>query len=162
MLWVGTNMAKKYVARFASSCSRRNFLETIALGAAGGLVLSACLNNGANLPSATTTACGTSTCIDLTDTANAALAQTGGSMVLDSSGDTIIVVRVSDTQVIALSAVCTHAGCLVDYNASAQRLDCNCHGSEFGEDGRVLRGPASRPLRVYQASLANNLITIAV
>ncbi len=82
-------------------------------------------------------------------------------MSIDASNDTIIIVRVSDTQVIALSAICTHAGCIVDYNASAQRIDCNCHGSEFGEDGHVIRGPARQPLRVYQATLANNIITIA-
>ncbi len=152
-------MSTKSLAVISATCSRRAFLETLGLATGGFVMLSACVS-GANLPSATTTACGSSTCIDLSDMANAALAQTGGAMAFDSSSDTIIVVRVSTTEVIALSAICTHAGCIVDYNASAQRIDCNCHGSEFGQDGHVIRGPAGSPLRSYTATLANNIITV--
>jgi Rieske Fe-S protein len=48
----------------------------------------------------------------------------------------------------------------VDYSASQQQLDCPCHGSQFSTAGQVLHGPASRPLRVYAATLAGNIITI--
>ncbi|HEX3758284.1 MAG TPA: Rieske 2Fe-2S domain-containing protein, partial [Kofleriaceae bacterium] len=73
----------------------------------------------------------------------------------------IMVIRVSDTQVTALSAICTHAGCSMDFNAGQQLLDCPCHGSQFSTDGQVLRGPAGRALRVYSATLAGNMITVS-
>jgi Rieske Fe-S protein len=47
----------------------------------------------------------------------------------------------------ALSLVCTHLGCTV--NVTPDGLSCPCHGSSFDRTGRVLRGPADRPLREY-------------
>ncbi len=49
----------------------------------------------------------------------------------------------------AASIVCTHRGSEVHYNAADHRLDCPSHGSQFGPDGRVLHGPATRPLASY-------------
>ncbi|MGI5141759.1 MULTISPECIES: FAD-dependent oxidoreductase [unclassified Streptomyces] len=46
----------------------------------------------------------------------------------------------------ALSARCTHLGCLVAFSRAEQAWECPCHGSRFGLDGRVLQGPATRPL----------------
>ncbi len=46
----------------------------------------------------------------------------------------------------AVSARCTHLGCLVAFNAAERAWECPCHGSRFGTDGTVLQGPAVRPL----------------
>lgn len=46
-----------------------------------------------------------------------------------------------------LSAVCTHLGCIVAWNAAEQSWDCPCHGSRFDRaDGQVLNGPANTAL----------------
>lgn len=46
----------------------------------------------------------------------------------------------------ALSAVCTHMGGIVAWNAAEKSWDCPCHGSRFDVRGRVLNGPACRDL----------------
>jgi nitrite reductase/ring-hydroxylating ferredoxin subunit len=52
----------------------------------------------------------------------------------------------------AVSAVCTHLGCIVAQGAEG--FACPCHGSRFAPDGKVIQGPAPSPLRWYELSLA--------
>jgi nitrite reductase/ring-hydroxylating ferredoxin subunit len=47
----------------------------------------------------------------------------------------------------ALSARCTHMGCLVGFNNAERVWECPCHGSRFATDGAIVQGPATRPLQ---------------
>jgi glycine/D-amino acid oxidase-like deaminating enzyme/nitrite reductase/ring-hydroxylating ferredoxin subunit len=51
-----------------------------------------------------------------------------------------------------LSAVCTHAGCILRWNSLERCWDCPCHGSHFDVDGAVLNGPAIAPLPAVASS----------
>jgi glycine/D-amino acid oxidase-like deaminating enzyme/nitrite reductase/ring-hydroxylating ferredoxin subunit len=51
------------------------------------------------------------------------------------------------------SAVCTHVGCPVRWNALERCWDCPCHGSQFAPDGKVLNGPAISPLAPLERDL---------
>ncbi len=49
----------------------------------------------------------------------------------------------------ALSAICTHLGCITQWNPSLDLIACPCHGSRFAKDGAVEHGPAPRPLEHF-------------
>jgi cytochrome b6-f complex iron-sulfur subunit len=55
----------------------------------------------------------------------------------------------------ALSAVCTHLGCITRYQPDRNIIACPCHGSQFTLTGEVVAGPAPRPLRWLQLSLSD-------
>jgi nitrite reductase/ring-hydroxylating ferredoxin subunit len=62
----------------------------------------------------------------------------------------ILVNRAPDGRFHALSAECSHAGCVVEsYDELEQGLRCPCHGSLYGFDGAVIQGPAARSLASY-------------
>ena len=52
----------------------------------------------------------------------------GAAVVSASNGADYLVVHTGDMQAAAFTAVCTHAHCLVGYDAGARRLVCPCHG----------------------------------
>ena len=57
------------------------------------------------------------------------------------------VYRAPDDQLVVYNARCTHLGCLLTFQPSAQTFFCPCHGGVFGlRDGQVLDGPPPRPL----------------
>jgi cytochrome b6-f complex iron-sulfur subunit len=69
---------------------------------------------------------------------------TVGSVTLDPRFG-IFVVRAQEG-FYALSAVCTHLGCLSTWKADAGVIACPCHGSTFRRDGTTIAGPAPAPL----------------
>lgn len=98
---------------------------------------------------------------------SAALKQVGGTQevkdpaVLKALGtdhngfgnEAILLARVSEDEVAANTALCTHMLCANSYNANQKRLECPCHGSQFALDGQVLVGPANRPLLNFKATI---------
>ncbi len=69
----------------------------------------------------------------------------------------ILINRLENDELIALSAECTHASCAVrTYNDQAGAHICPCHGSRFGIDGARLSGPAPFALDRYPISLREN------
>lgn len=66
--------------------------------------------------------------------------------VITRAGEHIAVIRNRDGTIHAMSAVCTHLGCVLGWNETDRTFDCPCHGSRFDEHGEVLFGPATAPL----------------
>ena len=53
----------------------------------------------------------------------------------------------------AVSAVCTHLGCITAWHPERELIECPCHGSKFKDDGTKVAGPAPRPLPHFAVSL---------
>ena len=58
-----------------------------------------------------------------------------------------------DGEIIALSLTCTHLGCTVEAQEKGDGLACPCHGSRYDAEGKVLQGPAQKPLRKLRVEL---------
>jgi glycine/D-amino acid oxidase-like deaminating enzyme/nitrite reductase/ring-hydroxylating ferredoxin subunit len=66
----------------------------------------------------------------------------GEGAVLKIDGRNVAAHRDESGALHAVSAVCTHMGCLVGWNEIDRSWDCPCHGSRFACDGEVIHGPA--------------------
>ena len=69
-----------------------------------------------------------------------------------------VVIGLDSNGVYAMSAICTHAGCVLDDNAQtiSAGLSCPCHGSTFDGNGKVTQGPARTALQHYQVTIASD------
>lgn len=75
------------------------------------------------------------------------------------------IVRGKDESVTAFSPWCTHLGCAYHWEPrSGQKAGgcfvCPCHGSTFDANGKVLQGPALRPLDRYQTKMQRNRLWV--
>ncbi|MDG5820140.1 FAD-dependent oxidoreductase [Natronococcus sp. A-GB7] len=70
----------------------------------------------------------------------------GEAKIVRKGGKPIACARDENGEVHAVSAVCTHMYCLVEWNDAEESWDCPCHGSRFDPDGEVLEGPANEDL----------------
>ncbi len=92
------------------------------------------------------------------------LATPGGMIAAQPQGSRkpLIVMRLEGERFRVLSSRCPHLGCTVRWDNEAQQLRCPCHNSRFGDDGKVLKGPAKEPLREYPNQFAGTHLQIAV
>ena len=70
----------------------------------------------------------------------------GQAAIIKVEGENVAAFKDEEGKVHAVSAVCTHMGCLVGWNATDRTWDCPCHGSRFELSGEVIHGPATAPL----------------
>lgn len=61
----------------------------------------------------------------------------------------------ADEGFFALSAVCTHLGCLTAWNQDLGIIACPCHGSKFARTGEKIEGPAPKPLPWLKTSVSD-------
>ena len=90
-----------------------------------------------------------------------ALATVGGSALVTISDELILVVHYEEGCFSALSAVCTHEGCAIEY-AGGNRVICPCHGAAFLMDGSVQAGPTPIPLEKFPTVAEARVIWVQV
>jgi menaquinol-cytochrome c reductase iron-sulfur subunit len=86
--------------------------------------------------------------------------RTDGWQKLDAEKATTWVIRQDDNKVVAFTPACTHLACPYHWDDSKMNFVCPCHGSMFSADGKVLAGPASRPLDRYISKVEAGKILI--
>jgi menaquinol-cytochrome c reductase iron-sulfur subunit len=70
------------------------------------------------------------------------------------------ILKKSDQDVVAYGPSCTHLGCAYKWDDPSKNFICPCHTSAFSIDGKVLAGPAPRPLDRYDVRLDNGKILL--
>jgi cytochrome b6-f complex iron-sulfur subunit len=87
-----------------------------------------------------------------------------GSLTGAVKGKELVVVRDSSIQdaVLAVSPVCTHAGCTVDWDRAQELFICPCHGGRFNPDGTVSGGPPPKPLTTFEAKIEGDQVLVKV
>jgi cytochrome b6-f complex iron-sulfur subunit len=65
----------------------------------------------------------------------------------------VYIVRAKEGYFYAVSAVCTHLGCITNWKSERGIIACPCHGSKFTVEGKVIEGPAPRPLPRFLMTL---------
>jgi menaquinol-cytochrome c reductase iron-sulfur subunit len=74
---------------------------------------------------------------------------------------TVWLVKDSSGEVTAFDPVCTHLGCAYHWEDSQKEFFCPCHNSIFGLDGKVVSGPAPRPLDRYVSRVEGGKLLIS-
>jgi Rieske Fe-S protein len=160
----------------ARDCERRKFLKTgiqsvcaLALAPSLSAILGAC--NQAPLSNVTSPTASIPTSANNIYTFSFAeysqLQNPGGSIQVTinaaSGAKDVFVTRVTANTAETVSAICTHAGCVLDaYNSTTDQYDCPCHGSIFAADGSVVQGPAVTPLASYSTTVSGTAIEVTV
>ena len=127
-----------------SGKTRRNFLATLVSGIAGLFLLDRFLSPRPGKHARALTL------------AKAAIPDQGALIYREAR---LALIREKD-EVYALDLVCTHLGCTVAVTPAG--LVCPCHGSRFDRRGKVLEGPAGRPLRRYAVEIGAEGITVLI
>jgi Rieske Fe-S protein len=65
----------------------------------------------------------------------------------------VYIVRAREGYFYALSAVCTHLGCITNWKSEEGIIACPCHGSKFNNEGKKIIGPAPRSLERFMITL---------
>ncbi len=67
-----------------------------------------------------------------------------------------------DGRWIALTAVCTHLGCTVQYEPQADRIHCACHGGVYNAyTGANVSGPPPKPLKLFNVAVSDSGVQVS-
>jgi menaquinol-cytochrome c reductase iron-sulfur subunit len=77
-----------------------------------------------------------------------------------SEKSTAWAVKQPDGSVLAFGPQCTHLGCAYHWEDGKNDFLCPCHTSVFGIDGKVISGPAPRPLDRFETKIDGNKLML--
>lgn len=83
----------------------------------------------------------------------------GGTKGLIYGGSPALVLRTPES-IRAFSLICTHLGCIVEWQPENSEFYCPCHDGRFDEFGEVISGPPPVPLEQIPISVENDQVTV--
>ncbi len=84
----------------------------------------------------------------------------GGAKFVQYKGKPAVVLQPEPGKFTALSAVCTHLGCIVKFKPEQGDFECPCHGGRFDTKGEVLAGPPPEPLATLAVAVDGDDIVV--
>ena len=69
--------------------------------------------------------------------------------IIEKSGEKIGVYKDKNGEIYCVKPVCTHLGCILNWNDADKTWDCPCHGSRFDYRGKNIYNPALKDLQIY-------------
>lgn len=87
-------------------------------------------------------------------------APVGGAHFFSFQGRPAVLLQPEAGEFVALSAVCTHLGCIIKWVDDSQEFLCPCHAGRFSTSGQVLGGPPPEPLTTYAVTVEGDDILI--
>ena len=82
-----------------------------------------------------------------------------GSGKVVAMGSSPVIVVDTESGVKAFSAVCTHLGCIVEFDATVKQIVCPCHDGHFNPaNGAVISGPPPQPLKPVTVAVETDQI----
>lgn len=73
----------------------------------------------------------------------------------------VLLIRLAQSEWRAFSAVCTHLGCIVQYDGARRIIWCACHNGQYDLNGKVIAGPPPAPLTEYTVHLRGDQIVVS-
>lgn len=84
----------------------------------------------------------------------------GDAKLFELGGSAGILIKRKGGNLVVLSAVCTHLGCIVQWQKDGEQLLCPCHGGVFGAEGSVISGPPPKPLQKLPFTVVDGMVVI--
>ena len=72
----------------------------------------------------------------------------------------VYIKRTREDKVVAISAGCTHLGCIVSWDEQQNMFKCPCHDGRFDADGNVISGPPPAALKRHPAKIDDGKILL--
>jgi cytochrome b6-f complex iron-sulfur subunit len=72
-----------------------------------------------------------------------------------------LLIYTAENQYRAMSATCTHLGCIVQYRNDLREVWCACHNGMYDLNGRNISGPPPRPLEAYDVHVRGDEIVVS-
>ena len=69
--------------------------------------------------------------------------------------------RIKEDEVIAVSAGCTHLGCIVTWDEENKIFKCPCHDGKYDAEGKVISGPPPAPLQRHKTKIEDGRILLS-
>jgi Rieske Fe-S protein len=85
----------------------------------------------------------------------------GSGKIVKFGSKPVLLIHLSDSEWRALSAVCTHLNCTVQYQENRGQIWCACHNGLYDLSGRVVSGPPPRPLEELAVNIRGQDVVIS-